>query len=275
MNRQVPDINNPQNHEVVAVVGNGRVAQHMIHYFELVGQPYVHWFRNNKSPNQTESRSRLARFKHKLSQQFQTKHSELREVIQNIDKVLILIPDDQIERFIDSNPILSHKTCIHFSGSLHSNLAVGCHPLMTFGSELYELKAYQSIPFVIDEGVNFSELLPLFRNPVYKIKAEHKAIYHAYCVMAGNFSQMLWQSINTQLPGIGLPSEIMSQYLMQNTANFVANPQNAATGPLVRGDYQTIQKHLLALDKHPLAVIYETFLESHHAVDQQEKMKKL
>lgn len=265
MNRQVP--------EKIAIVGNGKVAKHMIHYFESVGQPYVHWFRQTNDSSQTAGRSRLARFKQKIFSQRSHDQRRLTEVLGTVQKVMLLLPDDQIEPFIQSHPELAMKTAIHCSGSLHSELAIGCHPLMTFGPDLYDLDCYKKIPFVVDDGVDFSQLFPLFSNPVYSIKSEYKALYHAFCVMAGNFSQMLWRAVNEQLPELGLPADIMHMYLSQNTTNFITNPHAAATGPLVRGDLDTISKHLKALDSHPLADIYQAFLDLHHSPINQLKRK--
>ncbi len=259
MNRQVP--------EKIAIVGNGKVAHHMIRYFELVGQPFVHWFRQTK-PKQHKApqraHSKLAAFKQKLQSLIISKApTSLAKTIAEAGVVLLLIPDDQIESFIRQNPVLQHKTCVHFSGSLNTKMASGCHPLMTFGADLYDLAFYQSIPFVVDEGVDFKSLFHLFENPVHTIKAKHKAAYHAYCVMAGNFSQMLWKIIGEEMEQINLPKDLMSQYLLQNTKNFINNPDGSATGPFVRGDFATIEKHQLALREHKLGAVYQTFSDLH------------
>ncbi|MCX7552687.1 DUF2520 domain-containing protein [Marinicella sp. S1101] len=265
MNRQVP--------EKIAIVGNGKVAKHMIHYFESVGQPYIHWFRQTTDSTQTAGLSRLARFKQKLFTTRDTHGGNFISVLGPVQKVLLLLPDDQIEPFIQSHPELKSRTCIHCSGSLQSELAIGCHPLMTFGPDLYELDCYKKIPFVVDEGADFSQLFPLLSNPSYSIKSEHKATYHALCVMAGNFSQMLWRAVNEQLPELGLPDHVMNLYLAQNTTNFIVNPQAAATGPLVRGDQLTIGKHIKALQTNPLADIYQAFLDLHQSPATQPQRK--
>ena len=255
MNRQVP--------EKIAIIGNGKVARHMIRYFELVGQPYVQWFRQSKSINSSSitSQSRLARFKHKLRNIFHQNCDTLSAAVADVSKVLLLIPDDQIECFIQNHQTIQGKTLIHFSGSLFSEKAQGCHPLMTFGDDLYELSRYQSIPFVVDEGVDFGQIFPLLENTVYPIKPEQKAIYHAMCVMAGNFSHMLWQVTGAELKNLGLPAHIMSSYLLQNTENFVCHPEHSATGPFVRGDSDTINHHQTALANHPLSGIYQAFYD--------------
>ncbi len=266
MTRQVPEQKGVQ---PIAILGNGKVARHMAHYFELIGQPYTQWSRNPSESNT----SKLARFKRILKRTTQTKQQDLAESIGAVERVLLLIPDDQIESFITNNPILADKTCIHFSGSLNTPLAVGCHPLMTFGQSLYDLDTYQKIPFVIDEGVVFDSLFPLFKNTVHSISSDHKAIYHAYCVMAGNFSQMLWKAISAELPSIDLPSDIMTQYLYQNTQNFIKNPDLSATGPLVRGDILTVQKHQKALQNLPLGDIYQAFVDMHDSQLKQQQRK--
>lgn len=261
MNRQVP--------KKIAIIGDGKVARHMVHYFELIGQPHTQWSRKQAAAN-TSSLAQYQRIQNKI---IQSENESLAQCIDDIEHVLILIPDDQIEAFIASNLILKNKTCIHFSGSLNTELAVGCHPLMTFGSSLYDLETYKNIPFIIDEGLDFKEIFPLFDNPVYDLNVEYKAIYHAFCVMAGNFSQMLWKKISEEMPNIDLPQDVMSIYLAQNTANFIANPKTSATGPLVRGDFQTIQKHIQALSNHPLLGVYKSFMALNQPVQAVSKRK--
>jgi predicted short-subunit dehydrogenase-like oxidoreductase (DUF2520 family) len=260
VNRQVPE---QKGHEPIAIVGNGRVARHMIRYFELSGQPYLHWFRNASMPS--VNHSRLARFKYRLNHLFQNTNTKtLNAAVVSAKTVLLLIPDDQIEPFIDDNPSLEGKTLIHFSGALNSDRAMGCHPLMTFGPDLYDLQRYQSIPFVVEESVDFRQIFPSFKNPVHHIKSEQKVMYHAMCVMAGNFSQLLWQATSAEMVRLGLPADLMHAYLQQNTQNYINDPQNALTGPLVRGDVKTIEQHRHALKNQPLQGIYQSFCDLYH-----------
>ena len=274
MNRQVP---NTQKIKPIGIVGNGKMARHMIRYFELVNQPYVHWFRQTETAlNNSGKQSRLARFKQLIQPQSSSaKPTSLESMTTNVDVLLILIPDDQIEKFITSNPCLANKTCVHFSGSLTSQLAIGCHPLMTFGDELYGLDQYQSVAFVVDEGVEFSKIFPRFNNSVHVISSVHKAMYHAFCVMAGNFSQLMWKVIGEEMPKMGLPADVMSAYLLQNTQNFIKDPQKSVTGPLQRGDFATIAKHQQALAGHPMAQLYQAFIELHHQPNAVKKRSQL
>lgn len=268
MNRQVP--------ETIAILGDGKMARHLMHYCRLVKQPFVQWRRSASSSSaEYQPPSRLARFKRKLKTLMPNKpHRTLAETVAGVRTVVILIPDDQIEPFIRSNPCLQDKACVHFSGSLVTTMAQGIHPLMTFGAHPYDLSIYQEIPFVVDQGVELKAVFPLFDNPVHTIKPAHKAIYHAYCVMAGNFSQMLWRHIGQALTAIDLPPDLMSAYLRQNTENFINDPVHSATGPFVRGDVDTINKHLQVLKGHPMADIYQAFYVWHQMPDDQQQQRQ-
>ncbi|MBL4773976.1 MAG: DUF2520 domain-containing protein [Alcanivoracaceae bacterium] len=229
MNRQVPK-------KKYTIVGDGKVARHFSHYFNELEINYNRWNRKNTP----------------LSLQQKTVNS---------DFVLLLISDNAIESFINNNSCLHHKTLIHFSGSLTLDNADGCHPLMTFSQNLYDLKTYQSIPFVCDTGVEFSAMFPQLNNQSYNINNADKAYYHALCVMAGNFTQTLMREASIQLNHkLKLPDSVLRPYLLQNTRNFINNPRNSATGPLNRNDFTTVRKHLQALNNNPLEEIYQSFV---------------
>ena len=262
MIRQVPETNKIK---PFAIVGNGKMARHMIRYCECVSQPYVQWMRKTNSIHSITSsaiESKLARFKNSLQRLFNKQLSpSLADVIDSVETVLLLISDDQIESFIAQNPCLNGKKLIHFSGALYTDKAQGCHPLMTFGGDYYSAEKYQKIPFVVDEGVDFKTFFPLFSNPVHSIKPTNKVRYHAMCVMAGNFSQMMWQAISQEMKTMGFPTNLLSEYLLQNTQNFTSHPEHSATGPFVRGDINTIKKHQQALKGHELAGLYQAFFD--------------
>jgi predicted short-subunit dehydrogenase-like oxidoreductase (DUF2520 family) len=160
---------------------------------------------------------------------------------------------------------------IHFSGSLVTRKAYGAHPLMTFGPELYTLEKYLAIPFVVDEKAPlFSDLLPGLHNPNVRLSEKQKAKYHALCVMAGNFSCILWQKLFTGLgQEFGIPPHTADMYLRQQTENLLTNYQGALTGPLARGDEATIARNIRALDGDPFKKIYEAFVEAYPLAKEQ------
>lgn len=221
------------------IIGSGRMARHFCYYLSLLEIPYNQW---SRAANNAE---------------------QLNHLVEKNQIILILINDNAIESFIQNHTGLANKKLIHFSGALETNLAIGMHPLMTFGAELYSLDIYQKIPFISTQANSaIQELLPGLNNPIFTIPQELKAYYHALCVMSGNFSVLLWQKLFSELEKkLKIPKETTHLYLQQIFNNLKNTPEQALTGPLVRNDQETIAKHLQVLAHDPFQKIYQTFIE--------------
>lgn len=221
------------------IIGNGRVAQHIVHYFTALRLSFNHWHRSLTIS--------LAEYLHYSSH------------------VLLLINDQQIEPFIsEHHKLLQNHHVVHFSGAHMSAFAYTAHPLMTFNSQLYTLEEYQRIPFVLEkEGLSFSELLPGLPNPHAYISRSQKPYYHALCVLANNFSTLLWQKLFTEFnERLDLSSEIAVPFLQRTFQNLQQDPQTALTGPLVRNDHKTIQQNLDALTDDKFFEVYRAFVKT-------------
>lgn len=222
------------------IIGNGRLAKHFCHYLKLLALSYVQWCRADGQANL-------------LSKLDQTSH------------ILVLIPDDQIEAFIEAHSLTDlNKPIVHCSGALVSQYAMSAHPLQTFGPELYDLADYQKIAFVIEaEGPDFQELLPGLPNQSYAIKREQKPFYHALCVMANNMTTYIWQNFFEDCQTVlGIPESALYPILEQTFKNLKRDYTTALTGPIKRRDYQTLQKNSDALAGHRFEPIFKAILES-------------
>ena len=230
--RQVP----AQGATPLGIVGSGRVARHFHHYFTLLGLPVCVWSRRGRTPSPPDA-------------------------LASSRTVLLLIRDEAIVPFVDAWPALQEKRLVHCSGSLVTPAAEGAHPLMTFGPTLYELAEYRAIPFVLDAGgTPFSELLPGLPNPSFMIPAVERPYYHALCVMAGNFSTILWVKLFDELHRrFGMPASAAHPYLARVAANVMADADQALTGPLSRGDAKTIATNLEVLEGDPFHAVYSAF----------------
>lgn len=235
--RQVPS---PGTAPPFGIVGDGRVARHFLHYFDRLGLSARAWSRR------TSDRSPV-------------------EALAPCDTVLVLITDGAIESFIAQWPELTRHRLVHCSGSLVTAAAECAHPLMTFGPALYDLETYESIPFVLDAGgTPFHELLPGLPNRSFAIAASDRPAYHAHCVMAGNFSILLWRKLFDALEGrFGIPAAAAHPFLRQATRNLIANSSDALTGPLVRGDAATIAANLAALEGDRFHEVYSAFARAY------------
>ena len=82
--------------------------------------------------------------------------------------------------------------------------------------------------------------------------------------MAGNFSTMLWVKLFDELEGrFGIPASAAHPYLTRMTANVMADGGHALTGPLTRGDAETIAANLRALDGDTFHAVYAAFRKAY------------
>jgi predicted short-subunit dehydrogenase-like oxidoreductase (DUF2520 family) len=224
----------------LGIVGDGRVARHLHHYFTLLNRPVRTWSRRSAAISPVEA-------------------------LGSCETILVLIPDAAIEPFVAAWPGLSVRRLVHCSGSLVTPVAECAHPLMTFGPGLYPLETYRSIPFVVDAGrTPFHVLLPGLPNPSFTIAASNRASYHAHCVMAGNFSTLLWQKLFDELEArLAIPASAAYPFLMQTARNLMSDGGRALTGPLARGDEETVAANLASLEGDPFHDVYSAFARAY------------
>ena len=229
----------------LGLIGDGCLARHFQHYFTLLNVPVRVWSRRAAEGSPGHSGPACTPV----------------EAMAECRTVMVLISDAAIEPFIGAWPALAAHRLVHCSGSLVTSMAECAHPLMTFGPDLYDLPVYQRVPFVLDAGrTPFEELLPGLPNPSFTIDAADRPAYHAHCVMAGNFTTLLWRKLFDLLEHrLGIPADAAHPFLNRTVQNLIADPRSALTGPLARGDAATIAANLAALEGDPFAEIYSAF----------------
>jgi predicted short-subunit dehydrogenase-like oxidoreductase (DUF2520 family) len=100
----------------------------------------------------------------------------------------------------------------------------------------------------------------------FEIPEEHRAAYHAAAVMASNLLVALEESAATLLDraGAGAESrELLAPLVLRTAANWAERGPDALTGPIARGDVETIERHLATLGESApeLIPIYEALTE--------------
>ncbi|MDR1123759.1 MAG: DUF2520 domain-containing protein, partial [Elusimicrobiota bacterium] len=154
---------------------------------------------------------------------------------------------------------LKNKIICHASGALPAKIlgvknAASAHPLCAVASPRASLK---NITFVL-EGPAAPALAKIFKkagNPVIKIKPENKILYHAACVMAGNLNFALLQAAADLFKKAAIPPAAWRGLFEASCKNFFEQGPKALTGPLARGDAQTVKMHIKAL-RGPAKNIY-------------------
>lgn len=219
-------------------IGRGRLARHLI----------PDWQRTLTASHdiQTWDRSRA--------------ESDLFTLLAEAQIVALAISDRALESFFAKYRAHAPKArWIHFSGALEIEGVTGYHPLMTFGPELYTDATYRRINYITTgPETRWPADLPL-SNALFAIRPEQKALYHALCVLSGNFTTLLWEKAQREIAAMGLPPEILRPYADVTIDNVFNDPSRALTGPLVRGDVDTMNKNLEALGSDPFAGVYRAF----------------
>jgi predicted short-subunit dehydrogenase-like oxidoreductase (DUF2520 family) len=232
-------------HEIphLLLIGDGRLARHLARYFAQLGMGHAAWSRRMHEEGRCPDLAMLVRPQ---------------------THVLLAISDSAIETFVSGHPELEPTVRIHFSGGLATSLAIGAHPLFSFANALYERELYERIPFVIDEGApRLSALIPGLPNPSFFIRPDQRARYHALCVLAGNFTTLLWRKLFFELNReYGIPRDQAFPYL-ESVARGLAETGSPLSGPLSRGDTATIARNLEALKGDPFAQVYRAFVEAY------------
>ena len=225
------------------LVGDGRLARHLKFWFTQKGIRFDQWSRRDSPVGETPP-----------------------AVLADCDRIILAISDDAIEPFINAWPGLGEQLLIHCSGSLTTALAVGVHPLQTFGDVLFEPAAYDAIPMTLDEQAPpFERLMPGLENPHCRIRSEHKAHYHALCVLACSGTQLLWREMMLGLARMWIDPEFAWPLLRQTADHALGSPFADLTGPLSRNDIETQNRNLDALGKDALAEVYRALQATYRA----------
>lgn len=223
------------------IIGDGCLASHLLIYFKQLGISHTQWSRS--------------------SQPF-----DLNQHLSNFTHCLLAISDQAIEPFAKSLGWHNHPIqMLHCSASAKVDGIDFAHPLMAFARNTkYPLATYKAMPFVIDaDGPDLSSVLPGLPNPSIRIGSDQRHLYHALCVLGGNYTTMLWQKFFMSMQSeFGIEKKHLLPYFNQIHYN-AWHADQPLTGPLVRNDQDTLQSHLASLANDPYGRVYESFCRAY------------
>ena len=176
---------------------------------------------------------------------------------------LLCVPDDAISEACaaiaagDRPPALvGHVSGATTLGALDEAAAVGSsvfslHPLQTFADKR---TVVDSIPAAIagsDQAAEefataLAERLGMFP---FAVPEERRAAYHAAASIASNFLIAIEEFAAELLDraGIDHARELLAPLVLRTAANWAERGGEALTGPIARGDEETIERHRAAL----------------------------
>lgn len=200
------------------------------------------------------------------------------EVTSDADVIFITTPDGVIaevcEQLVARNSIPSGRIVLHCSGALPSTILAAAqtcgawtgsmHPLQSFAAIQVETNPFKGIVMDLEgqpEAVAAARFLTegLQATPL-EIKTAAKTLYHAAAVVASNYLVALMDVACTLMEKAGLdePQAIkVLKPLVQGTFRNIENLglHTALTGPIARGDRETISRHLADLQACPKELI--------------------
>ena len=242
----------------VVILGSGNVAQHLIKVFlqtEVVSLVQVF----ARQPNQLTHLLPTAKIV-----------SDYQKIIE-ADVYIISVSDNAIAEVSFQLPF-ENRLVVHTSGSsdlsvLNNKNRKGVfYPLQTFtkGKKV----DFTPIPICLEaENEQDYQLLEQLGNSiskkVFNINSEQRKSLHVAAVFVCNFVNHLYQIGNEICEANQIPFEVLHP-LIKETAQKILEltPKEAQTGPALRNDTQTIEKHLDFLSNENYKTIYQLLTQS-------------
>jgi predicted short-subunit dehydrogenase-like oxidoreductase (DUF2520 family) len=205
--------------------------------------------------------------------------NKLEDVKAGADLYLFAVSDDAIEELAKklADQKGHHSSfVVHTSGATPSTVFKNSfkrygvfYPLQSFSEEVEP--QWDKIPICIDASNltdmhNLSDLAHKCSNVVEPLTDEKRAGLHVAAVFANNFTNHMLHLSSEITRKFGVPFEILFP-LIQETIRKIekGTPEEMQTGPAIRGDQETIQRHLRLLEDWPdIQMVYDLITKSIH-----------
>ena len=236
----------------IVLVGSGRIAWHLGKRLKAKGFPV------------SQVLSRTASHARPLAETLQAQWSdEWSDVLPDADWLLMAIRDDVIDDVAALlAPYVPGALATHTSGATPGAVLSPYfprygvfYPLQTFSME--RSPVWSKIPFCVDAAAEADTLFLIkiaktISNLVYRVNDAQRAQLHVAAVFANNFSNHCFAIAEKILEEKDLPFEMLHPLMEETLAKALQNsPVLMQTGPAMRGDSDTIKRHMELLGSHP------------------------
>lgn len=191
----------------------------------------------------------------------------VQEVLERSDLVLLAVPDDSLAALVKALDWKAGQFVVHCSGRYgvgvlspaqsEGALPLALHPAMTLTGTSLDLERLSGAPF----GVTSAEPLRMAAEalvvemggePIW-IPEQARPVYHAALTHSANHLITLVASGMEMLAeaGVESPARLVAPLLQASLDNSLRMGYSALTGPVVRGDAQTVATHIEVLAQDP------------------------
>jgi len=236
----------------IVIAGSGRIAWHLGKRLKAKGLPV------------SQVVSRTAEHAESLAGTLGARWtSDWAEVLPDADWLLIAVRDDAIDEVAaEISRYVPDALATHTSGATPGTVLKPFfkrygvfYPLQSFSYD--RTPVWSKIPFCVDAQSNedvlfLKKIAKTIGNLVYRVDDEQRAALHVAAVFANNFANHCFTIAEKLLEEKDLPFEMLHPLMEETLAKALQDsPARMQTGPAVRGDAETIQRHLDLLRRHP------------------------
>lgn len=241
----------------IGFIGAGKVGASLGKYFKEKGRSVGGYY--SRSP---KSAAWAASFTETKS------YKSLEEIISSCDMIFFTVPDDAIASvWKEAKPFVHGKIIAHCSGLCSSNIfsdaagtkstAYSIHPLCAISDRVHSWEKLSDVLFTVEggEGNSQSDILNMFAemgNRTCIIRAEDKGKYHAAASLASNHMHAVFSMAKELFMECNFSEKDAERELYRlargNLDNILSQGCTLSlTGPIERGDVDTVKKHLEVL----------------------------
>ncbi len=252
----------------IGIIGAGKVGTTLGKYLSIHGKNVTGFYSRTH-----ESADEAATFAETET------YSSLCKLVEKSDVIFITTPDGVIHQVWGEllHQDISNRIICHFSGSLSSHVfsgreeagasGISMHPMYAFSDKFHSYEQFHTAYLTLEgDPEAVAVMKPMWEaigHHVLTLKAEDKIKYHAAAAMASNEMLGLMQASLDILSECGFSEKdsmaLLTPLVQGNIASMLEKGcVNALTGPVERGDAQTVRKHLQALEGSKAGKIYQS-----------------
>ncbi len=180
---------------------------------------------------------------------------ELADAARGVDVLVIATPDDVVAEVAAAVTPQAETTLVHLSGSLglsalepHPRRAA-LHPLVPLpNAAVGAARLASGVTFAVSGDVVARTMARSLDGRVVEVADADRAVYHAAACIAANHVVALLGQVERVAASAGLDLDAFLPLTRAAVDDVAAlGPQRALTGPAMRGDWDTLSRHLDAL----------------------------
>ena len=185
------------------------------------------------------------------------------------DILIVAVPDQTLKSVLDNIVCSKDTLVVHTAGSFgldifpeSINKKAVFYPLQTFSKD--RKVDFKNLPFLVESAENdSSELLKNLAESIggkaHFVDTEHRKMLHLAAVFTSNFTNYMLTVGKEVTLKAGFSFDLLEPLIIETISKAIeSGPENSQTGPAIRNDQNTIEKHLELLSFSPeLQMLYK------------------